>query len=293
MLDLASEAGKLAASIGAATVSGGAKGVDSAAMSSALDAGGSAIGVLANNLQRACMQRDHRNWILDERLVLLSPYDPSAGFNVGHAMARNKLIYALSDAALVVNADYQKGGTWTGAVEHLNKHRAIPVFVRSGPPKSKALVALRQMGARAWPADLSKEKLRQFLSGQVDDEPVLGSTGYLFEGTPPATEPRVSGTTQVLPLSPPKLPLHVDKGVQHPNSATPEMRLLAHVRTLLLQLLRQPRTLDEISSRLGVIKKQAAAWLNVFIEEGAVVKSGRPARYTVRITDSNSSDKPT
>jgi len=35
---------------------------------------------------------------------------PSAGFNVGHAMQRNKVIYALADVALVVSADFEKGG---------------------------------------------------------------------------------------------------------------------------------------------------------------------------------------
>ena len=36
-------------------------------------------------------------------------------------MQRNKLIYALADAALVVNSDYEKGGTWAGAVEQLER----------------------------------------------------------------------------------------------------------------------------------------------------------------------------
>ena len=34
-------------------------------------------------------------------------------------MQRNKLIYALADAALVVNAEKDKGGTWNGAIEQL------------------------------------------------------------------------------------------------------------------------------------------------------------------------------
>ena len=77
-------------------------------------------------------------------LVLLSPYDPNAGFNVGNAMQRNKLIYALADAALVVNSDLGKGGTWTGAVEQLDKFRQIPVFVRSTGAPSAALDALQR-----------------------------------------------------------------------------------------------------------------------------------------------------
>ena len=67
--------------------------------------------------ERSVLNRDHRNYLRDDRLVLLSPYDPQAGFNIGNAMQRNKLIYALADAALVVQSDYGKGGTWAGAIE--------------------------------------------------------------------------------------------------------------------------------------------------------------------------------
>jgi DNA processing protein len=63
---------------------------------------------------------------MEGQLVLVSPYDPGAGFNVGNAMQRNKLIYALADAALVVNSDFEKGGTWTGAVEQLDKLKLVP-----------------------------------------------------------------------------------------------------------------------------------------------------------------------
>ena len=80
-------------------------------MRGALKAGGKVAGVLADSLERMVMNREHRNLLLEEKLAFISPYDPNAGFNVGHAMQRNKLIYALADAALVVNAEENKGGT--------------------------------------------------------------------------------------------------------------------------------------------------------------------------------------
>ena len=46
-------------------------------------------------------------------------------------MRRNKLIYALADAALVVNADYNKGDTWTGAAEQLDKLKLVPIYARA------------------------------------------------------------------------------------------------------------------------------------------------------------------
>lgn len=143
--------GQLAARAGRTLVSGGAKGIDQAAMRGALEAGGKASGVLADSLERTSLNREHRNLLLDGRLVLVSPYDPSAGFNVGNAMQRNKLIYALADASLVVNSDLNKGGTWAGATEQLDKLNFVPVYVRSTGEPSAGLEALRKKGALPWP----------------------------------------------------------------------------------------------------------------------------------------------
>jgi hypothetical protein len=66
------------------------------------------------------MNREHRDMLIDGRLVLVSSYDPSARFKGWQAMQRNKLIYALADAALVVESSIgSKSGTWSGAVEQL------------------------------------------------------------------------------------------------------------------------------------------------------------------------------
>ncbi len=133
-----------------AVISGAARGVDRAAMNGALDAGGVVAGVLAGDLERAVVHREHRDLLMDGRLVLVSPFDPSARFNVGHAMQRNKTIYALADAALVVDATVDSGGTWAGADEQLRKY-PTPVYVRSTGPPSPGLDALREKGAVPWP----------------------------------------------------------------------------------------------------------------------------------------------
>jgi predicted Rossmann fold nucleotide-binding protein DprA/Smf involved in DNA uptake len=124
-------------------------------MRGALEAGGTVTGVLADSLERTSLNREHRNLLLEGRLVLISPYDPGAGFNVGHAMLRNKLVYALADAALVVNADLDRGGTWAGATEQLDKLRLVPVYVRSTGEPAPGLEALQRRGALPWhdPAD--------------------------------------------------------------------------------------------------------------------------------------------
>jgi DNA processing protein len=132
----------------------------------ALDAGGSTVGVLSDSLERAALNREHREFILNGQLTLVSPYDPSAGFNIGHAMQRNKLIYALSDAALVMNSDFEKGGTWAGAIEQLDKFRLVPVYVRSKGDVGKGLEALRQHGAIPWPEPTRADDLLQLIEKQ-------------------------------------------------------------------------------------------------------------------------------
>ena len=151
LIEYTHEIGRLAAKARQTIVSGAARGIDRAAMSGALEAGGKVTGVLADSLEQTAMTREHRNLLLEGQLVLISPYDPNAGFNAGHAMQRNKVIYALADAALVVNADINKGGTWAGAIEQLEKLHLVPVYVRSTGETSRGLDALKNKGAMPWP----------------------------------------------------------------------------------------------------------------------------------------------
>jgi predicted Rossmann fold nucleotide-binding protein DprA/Smf involved in DNA uptake len=176
LIELTEDVGRLTASAGRSLVSGGAKGIDQAAMRGALEAGGRVAGVLADSLERAVMKREHRNLLMDGRLVLISPYDPNAPFNVGHAMQRNKLIYALADAALVVSAEEGKGGTWAGAIEQLEKLRLVPIYVRSTGDASNGLDALRKRGALPWPSPGDADELNAVLTSQTKAS-VRGSVG--------------------------------------------------------------------------------------------------------------------
>ena len=182
--------GKLAARAGQTLISGGAKGIDQAAMRGALEAGGRVAGILADSLARTALNREHRQFIMDEQLVLISPYDPSAGFNVGHAMQRNKLIYALADVALVMSSDLDKGGTWAGAKEQLDKQRLIPLYVRS--TASDGLAALYAKGARLWPNPPDAEALLDvFEAAHADPSDERLETAQRLPQ--PQTVPRLTG----------------------------------------------------------------------------------------------------
>lgn len=130
--------------------SGGARGVDKTAMGAALVSGGSAAGLLADSLEKAVRSSDVRAAIEESHLVLATPYSPQASFNVGTAMARNKLIYALSAFALVIASDAEKGGTWAGAEEALAADW-VPVFVVDGPDIPDGNRLLLKRGAIPFP----------------------------------------------------------------------------------------------------------------------------------------------
>lgn len=137
-----------AARAGTPVVSGGARGIDATAMRAAFDAGGSVLGVVPEGVERRLREASTRSAVAGGQAVLVSPYHPSAAFSAGAAMGRNKLIYALSDVAVVVSSAEGSGGTWTGAVEALSGGW-VPVAVRDGEDLPAGNYALRSKGA--WP----------------------------------------------------------------------------------------------------------------------------------------------
>lgn len=139
--------------------SGGAKGVDTLSMKAALDARGTAAGILAESLEKAVRAPEIRSAINRKDLCLATPYSPNAPFSVGTAMGRNKLIYTLADHALVVASDSEKGGTWAGAAEAL-KAKWIPVFVLDHPAMPEGNKKLLQKGALSFPYPFKENKLQ-------------------------------------------------------------------------------------------------------------------------------------
>lgn len=130
--ELARTLGSLCAHARLTAISGGARGTDRLAMNgAATDAGGSVVGVVSGDLDRLSRQKEIRLLIQDDRLCLVSQVHPYAGFSIGNALGRNKLIYGLADAAIIVSATEGKGGTWAGAMENL-RHGWTPLLIWAG-----------------------------------------------------------------------------------------------------------------------------------------------------------------
>ena len=144
--EVAQNAAERAAGRGLPLISGGARGVDQLAMSTAFQSGGTVIGVVADSLMRKLKNPDVRRAIYDDRTVICTPYSPKAPFSIGNAMGRNKLIYALSQITLVVASEIEKGGTWSGATEAL-KGGFGRVAVWRGPGEGPGNKRIEKLGA--------------------------------------------------------------------------------------------------------------------------------------------------
>jgi predicted Rossmann fold nucleotide-binding protein DprA/Smf involved in DNA uptake len=121
-LSVAESAAKEAASGGRAIVSGLARGIDQAAMASALDAGAPVVGFPAEGLRVVGRNAQIRSRVHAGELCMASPYGPSMRFTAGNAMGRNKLIYGHAEITLVVCSDLGSGGTWEGAGEAMRRN---------------------------------------------------------------------------------------------------------------------------------------------------------------------------
>lgn len=144
--EVARAAARAAVRHGHGVASGGAKGVDQLSMRAALEAEGTVIGVLADSLLRALRESETRRAIANGQVCFCTPFNPSAGFSVANAMGRNKIVYALSGATLVVASEEDSGGTWAGAKEALTGGIA-PVLSWVGPGSGPGNAALVRRGA--------------------------------------------------------------------------------------------------------------------------------------------------
>lgn len=133
--------------LGFHVISGAARGVDQLAMNAAYRADGSVVGVVADSLHQRIRSTDVITTLDAGHTCLISQQHPDTGFSAGAAMARNKLIYALSKATVVVASDIETGGTWAGATEALH-HRYGAVAVWRGDGEGTGNAGLEALGAK-------------------------------------------------------------------------------------------------------------------------------------------------
>lgn len=130
-LQKTSEISRQAAEEGVVIASGGAKGIDTCAVDSALNNGGKAIIFPAEGLEKWIKKHTIRKYISNNQLLLMSTQKLNAPFTGHYAMNRNKYIHAPSDAVLVGSSKIsgsKKSGTWEGVLENI-KHKWSALYV--------------------------------------------------------------------------------------------------------------------------------------------------------------------
>lgn len=235
-LEFARFVGERCAKEGLIIISGGARGVDRAAMLGCMENDGYSVGILPHGLARFSMTAPFRDYLIGERLLLLSPYSPDSEFSSGAALGRNRYIYLLSQGTLAVSSDIS-GGTWSGATENLKK-QWVPLWVREGENVPAGNRELIRMGG----IPLTQENL--------ESRPILN----IIRDPKSADSPKANSQTV---------------------AATRELDIYPLALPRIEEALEDGATVIEMAERLGIVEEQARAWLERGINEGQFRRCGK------------------
>jgi predicted Rossmann fold nucleotide-binding protein DprA/Smf involved in DNA uptake len=261
------ELGRRASAWGHSIISGGARGVDEAAMLGSLDAEGTVIGVMADSLLKAATSGKYRPYLMNKNLVLISTCYPEAGFNAGNAMSRNKYIYCLADTSVVVQSGTE-GGTWNGAIENL-KNQWVPMWVKETVDSKSGNALLIQKGALPLSADilgldidiLFKQKETFIIAASSD----IFRQVAIKDETPAPYDSKSN----------------LEKVIQDiPRPALDKMDLYEFFLFKVDQLTTvEALGPDDLLAKLEVTKAQLNIWLKKATAEKKVKKISKPVRY--------------
>ena len=140
--DYAAKHARISAQNGVTVISGGAKGIDTIAKEAALKAGGNVVTFVSDSMTKYI--QDNVSYILWDKMLVLSAFNPDAAFRGYNALERNKYIYASSDYAVVVSSGNGTGGSYKGA-EYCLKHKLTKLYIKddaAAPEGNKKLIAL-------------------------------------------------------------------------------------------------------------------------------------------------------
>ena len=266
-LSIAKSLGKRISEEGYGVVSGAAKGCDEMSMIGALENNGFSIGYVSDSLLRKSTSNVYRNHIIKGNLCLLSPYNPEAGFNIGNAMSRNKLIYAQSSATIVIKSD-TKGGTWEGAKENIKKNWT-PLWVIKSTQQGNQ--ELSKLGGKTFlfHEDLSIKKML--------NQSIIANKLDLF-------------TSSIEIKNTNSRKLEKDKGEKaNSNEITIRPDEYSFFDLFLVKFKysfgTNAVTKKEIEDTLRLNKSQINEWLNMGIENKTIIKNSRPVRYQLSSND--------
>ena len=228
---------------GVTLVSGYMRGINRDSVTAALEAGGTALFVLSDSLEKAIAVKRNREAAERGSLAFVTPFSPDTRFTVANAMRSNKYQYALADLAVIVETR-RHGGVWSGADENRNEGW-VPGFVRMGEDASPGNTALLHLGLRP----ITQEDVER-----------CADIRECFLSTPPAP----------------------DGGDRADASGAGQMSDLYSIFLAELgNFAADPRSETDIMAHFDLERGQARKWLAHAVEDGRLNKSGRPARYLI------------
>lgn len=284
-LDYALALGRRIAEAGLSVVSGGARGIDEGAMLGGLRNEGTVVGVMADSLLQAATASKWRQGLMSNNLVLVSPFYPEAGFNAGNAMARNKYIYCLSQAAAVVHSG-SSGGTWNGALENLKKSWA-PLWVKRTDDAEAGNQLLVSQGGQWLDGSPDQLDVQALLAqSKVVAQPVdllTATTTSSLEDTDTANVIDDAWGCAPSQMLDPEGHLSECSIEQPSQKAEQKADLpdLSFYQFFLQKLERHDKsvTIDELVEQWALPKSLVGAWIKQAIDEGRVKKLSKPVRY--------------
>jgi DNA processing protein len=159
-LDFAYELARHAALEGVVVVSGGAKGIDRAAHEGALDGGGRTLVVLPTGLDAPYPPANHELFArVAEAGCLLTETEDGAAAQRGRFLRRNRLIAALGQSTVVVQAPSRSGALSTASVASRLGRALFATPASPWDPRGSGNLRLLRQGARicVGPADVLSE----------------------------------------------------------------------------------------------------------------------------------------
>lgn len=222
--------------------SGGARGIDSISETTALNSGSAVVSFVADSLLSKIKKQETIRNIMEGKLLLFSDVKPDVGFSPARAMSRNKYIYASAYGAFVIESDYNKGGTWNGAMESIrNDYTKTLIWNNKKYSGNQKLI---ENGGTAF--EITEESIYSVITKKQDSFEQLDLFGSHV------------GTDEIGELE--------EAGKQRHKNDIYNM-----VKMLLVEYVGVGRRLEEISSNFGIVENQMSIWLDCLCHDKLVV----------------------
>ncbi|MBR5708373.1 MAG: DNA-processing protein DprA [Oscillospiraceae bacterium] len=266
-LDCASRFGAELADAGAVVISGLAEGIDSAAISAAIKAKGTVVGVLGTGVDRAFPTWNaplHRE--AAQHGALVSEYPPGTPSTRGSFPARNRIIAGLSRAVLVIEAPMKSGSLITAARALEEGRDVFAVPGRIDDPNFRGSNALLRDGAVI---ALEPDDVIESVNASLPAELALTSRGGPASGSAEGPESRQKASKK-----------EVDKqnGIEYIDLKE-KLGAFSDAESRVLTALNSGRkSAAELSAELEMQMQDVLAALTM-LEIGGYVLSGDDSRY--------------